>query len=156
MRIWFVEGCYEILSSLPSKTVESQSSSTHWSRMRCCSIVAFFGVAGALLTLFIERSREFGIYRALGFSSGQVARMTLIEGLEMGLVSFILSTAVGTVLAFLLIKVINLRGFNWTIFYFPAWQPYILTGITAILASLGAGAYPIWRVFRVYPQIQIC
>ncbi len=30
-------------------------------------IVAFFGIAGALLTLFIERQREFGIYRALVF-----------------------------------------------------------------------------------------
>ncbi len=118
-------------------------------------IVAFFGIAGALLTLFIERSREFGIYRALGFSTGQVARMTLIEGLEMGLISYFLSTGVGTVLAVLLIKVINLRSFNWTIFYFPAWQPYLITGMTAILASLGAAAYPIWRVFRTYPQIQI-
>ncbi len=118
-------------------------------------IVAFFGIAGALLTLFIERSREFGIYRALGFSTGQVARVTLIEGLEMGLVSFILSMGVGTVLAMLLIKVINLRSFNWTIFYFPSLQPYLITGITAILASLGAAIYPIWRIFRTYPQIQI-
>jgi len=118
-------------------------------------VVAFFGIAGVLLTLFIERSREFGIYRALGFSTGQVAQMTLMEGLEMGLISFLLSTGVGTVLAVLLIKVINLKSFNWTIFYFPAWQPYFLTGVTALLASLGAAAYPIWRVFRTYPQIQI-
>jgi len=118
-------------------------------------VVAFFGIAGALLTLFIERSREFGIYRALGFSTGQVARMTLMEGLGMGIVSFLLSIVVGTTLAILLIKVINIRSFNWTIFYYPAWQPYLLTGITAILASIGAAAYPIWRVYRTYPQIQI-
>jgi putative ABC transport system permease protein len=118
-------------------------------------IVAFFGIAGALLTLFIERSREFGIYRALGFSTGQVAKMTLMEGLEMGLISFFMSIAVGTTLAILLIKVINIRSFNWTIFYYPAMQPYLLTGITAILASIGAAAYPIWRVYRTYPQIQI-
>jgi len=118
-------------------------------------IVAFFGIAGALLTLFIERSREFGIYRALGFSTGQVARMTLMEGLGMGLVSFFLSIAVGTVLAVLLIKVINIRSFNWTIFYYPALKPYLLTGVTAILASIGAATYPIWKVYRTYPQIQI-
>jgi putative ABC transport system permease protein len=118
-------------------------------------VVAFFGIAGALLTLFIERSREFGIYRSLGFSTGQVAKMTLMEGLGMGLVSFLLSMAIGTTLAILLIKVINIRSFNWTIFYFPAWQPYLLTGVTAILASIGAAAYPIWRVYRTYPQIQI-
>ncbi len=118
-------------------------------------IVAFFGIAGALLTLFIERSREFGIYRALGFSTGQVAKMTLMEGLGMGIVSFSLSIAVGTTLAILLIKVINIRSFNWTIFYYPALQPYLLTGVTAILASMGAAAYPIWKVYRTYPQIQI-
>lgn len=118
-------------------------------------VVAFFGIAGALLTLFIERSREFGIYRALGFSTGQVAKMTLMEGLGMGIVSFFLSITVGTTLAILLIKVINIRSFNWTIFYYPAWQPYLLTGVTAILASIGAAAYPIWKVYRTYPQVQI-
>jgi putative ABC transport system permease protein len=118
-------------------------------------LVAFFGIAGALLTLFIERSREFGIYRALGFSTHQVARMTLMEGLGMGLVSFFLSIAVGTVLAVLLIKVINLRSFNWTVFYYPSYEPYLLTGIIAIMASIGAACYPIWRVYRTYPQIQI-
>lgn len=118
-------------------------------------VVAFFGIAGALLTLFMERRREFGIYRSLGFSTKQVAAMTLLEGLGMGGVSFLLSIAVGTALSMLLIKVINLRSFNWTIFYYPAFEPYLLTAATAIVASLGAAAYPIWKVCRTYPQMQI-
>jgi putative ABC transport system permease protein len=118
-------------------------------------VVAFFGIAGALLTLFMERQREFGIYRALGFSTRQVAGMTLMEGLGMGLVSFLLSTGVGTALALMLIRVINLRSFNWTIFFYPAWEPYLAAAATAILASLGAAAYPIWKVYRTYPQMQI-
>ena len=118
-------------------------------------VVAFFGIAGALLTLFMERQKEFGIYRALGFSTAQVAGMTLMEGFGMGLVSFFLSTGVGTVLAWLLIRAINLRSFNWTIFFYPEWGPYILAAATAILASLGAAVYPIWKVYRTYPQMQI-
>ncbi len=118
-------------------------------------IVAFFGIAGALLTLFMERSREFGIYRGLGFSTAEVSRMTLMESIGMGLLSFLLSIGVGTLLSFLLIKVINLRSFNWTIFYYPSLKPYILTGITAIFASIVASLYPIWRVYKTYPQIQI-
>ena len=62
-------------------------------------IVAFFGITGALLTLFLERRRDFGIYRALGFSTSQIGIMTVLEGLGMGLVSFLLSIAGGTVLA---------------------------------------------------------
>jgi len=75
-------------------------------------IVAFFGIAGALMTLFIERQKEFGIYRALGFSTRQVAGMTLLEGLGMGLVSLLISTGVGTALAWILIRVINRESFQ--------------------------------------------
>ena len=118
-------------------------------------IVAFFGIAGALLTLFMERQKEFGIYRALGFSTPQVAGMTLMEGLGMGLVSFLLSTGVGTVLAWILIRVINLRSFNWTIFFYLEASPYLMAALIAVLASIGAAVYPIWKVYRTYPQLQI-
>jgi putative ABC transport system permease protein len=118
-------------------------------------IVAFFGIAGALLTLFIERQREFGIYRALGFSVRQVAAMTFLEGLGMGMVSLVLSLFIGTGLAVILIKVINLRSFNWTIFFYPAWGPYLAAGVTALLASTGAALYPIWKVLRTYPHMQL-
>jgi len=118
-------------------------------------VIAFFGITGALMTLFIERQRDLGILRALGFSTGQVARMTLLEALGMGLVSFALSAGVGTVLAVLLIRVINLRSFNWTVFYYPDWQPYVLTALTALAASVGAALYPIWKVHRTYPLMQI-
>ena len=118
-------------------------------------IVAFFGIAGALLTLFMERQKEFGIYRALGFSTPQVAGMTLMEGLGMGLVSFLLSVGVGTALAWILIRVINLRSFNWTIFFYWEGVPYLMAAAIAVLASLGAAVYPIWKVYRTYPQLQI-
>jgi putative ABC transport system permease protein len=118
-------------------------------------IVAFFGITGALLTLFLERRKDFGIYRALGFSTSQIGVMTVLEGLGMGLVSFLLSTIGGTAIAIMLIKVINLRSFNWTIFYYPEWQPYVVTGIVAVCASLGAAMYPLWKVCRTYPQMQI-
>jgi len=118
-------------------------------------IVAFFGIAGALLTLFMERQKEFGIYRALGFSTRQVAGMTLMEGLGMGLVSFLLSVGAGTALAWILIRGINLSSFNWTVFFYVEGLPYLRTAAVAILASLGAAGYPIWKVYRTYPQMQI-
>jgi len=118
-------------------------------------IVAFFGIAGALMTLFVERRKEFGIYRALGFSTGDMARMTVAESAAMGLISFIMSTLVGTVFALILIKVINLQSFHWTVFYHFTVQPYLVTVLTALAASLAAAAYPVWSVFRKYPAMQI-
>ncbi len=118
-------------------------------------IVAFFGIAGALMTLFVERRKEFGIYRALGFTTGDVARMTIAESLGMGLISFFMSILVGTAFAFILIKVINLQSFHWTVFYHFTLQPYLVTALTALAASLAAAAYPVLSVFRKYPVMQI-
>jgi len=118
-------------------------------------VTAFFGIAGALLTLFTERRREFGVLRALGFSSGQVAAVTLLEGLGLGLASFALSVVSGTVVAVLLIRVINLRSFHWTVFHHPAWEAYAIAAAIAVGASLAAASYPAWLVHRTYPQIQL-
>ncbi|MCX8109800.1 MAG: FtsX-like permease family protein [Syntrophorhabdaceae bacterium] len=118
-------------------------------------IVAFFGIAGALMTLFVERQQEFGIYRALGFSTKQVAVITLLEGIGMGLISFLMSIFTGSAIAYILIKVINLESFNWTIFFYFSLNPYITAFTTAILASIGASLYPLWKVYRLYPQMQI-
>ena len=118
-------------------------------------IVAFFGIAGALMTLFVERQKEFGIYRALGFSTGDVARMTVAESLGLGLISFLMSTLVGAAFALILIKVINLQSFNWTIFYHFSIEPYLVTALTALAASFAAAAYPVLSVLRKYPVMQI-
>ncbi len=118
-------------------------------------IIAFFGIAGALMTLFLERKSEYGILRALGLSTGQVALMTLLEAIGMGIMSFLLSAGSGTLFAFILIRVINIRSFNWTIFFHPHLSPYLFTALTALLASFGAALYPIWMVLRTYPQMQI-
>jgi len=118
-------------------------------------IVAFFGIAGAILILFTERRREFGIYRALGFSRLQVGVMTLLESIGMGLVSLLLCAAAGTALAVVLIRVINLQCFNWTIFYHHDWRPYLTAAATALAASTGAALYPVWRICRTYPHMHI-
>jgi putative ABC transport system permease protein len=118
-------------------------------------LVAFCGIAGALMTLYLERRRDFGIYRALGFSVEQVALMTLLEGLAMGGASLILSLVLGSLFSLVLIHVINLQSFHWSIFLQPLWGPYAVAAATAIAASLGAAAYPIWKVCRTYPQLQI-
>jgi len=62
---------------------------------------------------------------------------------------------VGTALAWVLIRVINLRSFNWTIFFYLDASPYLMAAVIAVLASLGAALYPIWKVYRTYPQMQI-
>ncbi|MFH0813643.1 MAG: hypothetical protein V2A69_12525 [Pseudomonadota bacterium] len=54
-----------------------------------------------------------------------------------------------------MIRVINFHSFNWTIFYYPEWEPYLVAAGTAILASIGAALYPIGKICRTYPQMHI-
>jgi putative ABC transport system permease protein len=118
-------------------------------------IVAFFGITGALLTLFMERRREFGIYRALGLTGPEVAFMTLLEGLGMGFAGFVLSAVAGTIITLILIRVINVQSFNWTIFYHFDIVPYLTAAVIAVSAGVGAALYPMIRVIRTYPRLQI-
>ena len=77
--------------------------------------------------------------------------MTFLEGLGLGLASFALSAVSGTVVAVLLIRVINLRSFHWTVFFHPAWETYAVAAALAVGASLAAAAYPAWLVLPHLP-----
>ena len=109
-------------------------------------IVAFIGVLSALMSLQLERTRELGILRATGMTPNQLWRLTLLETGLMGSVAGILAMPLGYALAWILIYVINVRSFGWTLqmqlqpSYF--WQSLIV----AVVAALLAGIYPAWRL----------
>lgn len=118
-------------------------------------IVAFFGIAGATLAMFMEREKDFGVYRALGFSTSQVAVMTLVEGVMMGMLSFLVSLPTGTAMSLVLVYAINLRSFHWTIFFSLQPDPYLAALLTSLTASAGAALYPVLRACSTYPLMQI-
>ncbi|MDJ0897631.1 MAG: FtsX-like permease family protein [Xenococcus sp. MO_188.B8] len=109
-------------------------------------IVAFIGVLSALMSLQLERTRELGILRATGMTPTQLWWLTLLETGLMGSVAGILAMPLGYALAWILIYVINVRSFGWTLqmqlqpSYF--WQSLIV----AVVAALLAGIYPAWRL----------
>ncbi len=92
-------------------------------------IVAAMGVISSLMAIIFERRREIGMLRAVGASVEQVRNMTLIEAGLMGILASALGITCGFVLALILIYVINLQSFGWTI------QVYL-----PIAAISGAGA----------------
>lgn len=78
-------------------------------------VVAFVGVLSALLALQLERRREMATLRALGLSGGGLQRLSALESGLMGLTAGLLSLPTGVALAYILIYVINLRSFGWSI-----------------------------------------
>lgn len=112
-------------------------------------VVAFIGVLSTLMSLQLERTREIGILRATGMTPRQLGTLTLLETGLMGTMAGLFAMPLGYVLAWILIYVINVRSFGWTLQmvlegkYF--WQAFTV----AILAALLAGLYPAIRLGRM-------
>lgn len=77
--------------------------------------VAAMGVISALMAIIFERRREIGVLRSVGASAEQVRNITLIEAFLMGILASGLGIVCGFILALILIYVINLQSFGWTI-----------------------------------------
>ena len=112
-------------------------------------VVAFIGVLGALMALQLERTRELGTLRAAGMTLPQLWRLTLLESGLMGATAGLLSIPTGLLLSIVLIYVINLRSFGWTIFFEPVPQVYLEALAVAVIAALLASVYPMLRLGRL-------
>jgi putative ABC transport system permease protein len=112
-------------------------------------IVAFIGVLSALLSLQLERSRELGMLRATGMRVDQLWGLVLLETGIMGGIAGLLALPVGYVLAWILIYVINVRSFGWTLAMQLDLSWFVQGVLVAVSAALLAAIYPAWRIGRL-------
>jgi len=111
-------------------------------------VVAFIGVWSALLALQVERRRELATLLVLGLDRRQTWGLTLLETGLMGAVAALLALPLGWLLAVILVDVINVRSFGWTMrLEVDPWlfaQAFLLAVAAALLASV----YPVLRLQR--------
>jgi putative ABC transport system permease protein len=112
-------------------------------------VVAFIGILSALLTLQLERTRELATLRALGMTMGDIAKLTLLESGLMGGAAGLLAWPTGLLLAEVLINVINLRSFGWTIRTQLSPSIFLLALLVGIGAALVGAVYPLHRLRRL-------
>lgn len=113
------------------------------------TVVAFIGVLSALMALQIERTRELGMLRANGMTLRQLWRMTLLETGLMGGTAGLFSMPTGWLLALILVYIINLRSFGWTIRLNLEWQTFAQALLVALISALLAGIYPMLRLGKI-------
>lgn len=113
------------------------------------TIVAFIGVLSALMALQIERTRELGMLRANGMTLRQLWRMTLLETGLMGATAGALSMPTGFMLALVLVYIINLRSFGWTIRLDLDWTTFAQAMLVAVVSALLAAIYPMLRLAKM-------
>lgn len=113
------------------------------------TLVAFIGILSAMLSLQLEHTREYGVMRANGMTPNQLRGFTFIQTGLMGIVAGLLAIPIGIVLAMVLVYVINVRSFGWTmqfeIIYGEVGQAFVV----AIVAALLGGLYPAYRLVKM-------
>ena len=103
------------------------------------------------MALQLEHTRQYGIMRANGMTPRQLRAFTFIQTGLMGTIAGLLAAPTGMVLALILIDVINVRSFGWTIALHLSPQEFLQAFAVALAAALAAGVYPAWRLSRLVP-----
>jgi putative ABC transport system permease protein len=96
----------------------------------------------------MDREWELALLQALGASRRQIMGMVLVESGLASFLSFVLGALSGTLLALLLIFVINKQAFGWTVRFFFTPGIYLQTLVLVLALGLAAGAYPAWRALQ--------
>lgn len=98
-----------------------------------------------------ERTREIGIFRAIGFGQKHVLRIILFEAIIVSLLAGLLGYFAGIVISIyissLMEMTVTLVYLNWT-----------LIGIAILLSALvgiSGGIYPAWRASRLEPTVAL-
>lgn len=114
-------------------------------------LVAFVGVLTAFMALQLERSRELAVLRANGMTPGQLWGYVTSQTSVMGLMAGLFSIPLGLIMAYILVYVINLRSFGWTLQISIQPEVLIQAVVLAFLAALLAGLYPSWKMAQANP-----
>lgn len=112
------------------------------------TVVAFVGVLSAMLAMQLEKQRQRGILKAIGLTGRQLWSLTLLETGLIGIVAGIVALPTGYILAEILLQIINVRSFGWSLQMQLQAAPFIDALLISVTAGLLAGIYPAYQAAR--------
>ena len=123
--------------------------------------VAVAGVAATMITSVMERTREIGVMKAIGYTNFQILLMILLESIMMSLVGATAGISTGVVGAYIL----SSRGFRIggigesgiTLQLNPLITPTLIIQTLAltILIGLAGGVLPAYRASKIPPVVAL-
>ncbi len=104
------------------------------------ALVGSIGLAGTMGMNVMERTREIGVMRSIGASDKVLYRLVLVEGIIIGLISWVFSTLLSFPISKLMSDTINMAifdatsGFTFTFYGLAIWLVVVV--VLSILASV--------------------
>lgn len=119
-------------------------------------LVAAFNIISTLIMVVADKTREIGILKSMGLTSGSVLRIFILQGLAVGIIGTLLGTIGGLVLVELVdrYKFVTLPGDVYFIDRLPvALDPFDvgLIIVASIVVAFAATIYPAWQASRLMP-----
>lgn len=121
--------------------------------------VAAVGIAATMITSVIERTREIGVLKALGFTDGQVMSLILSEGIVMSIIGGVIGIVLGIISA----NILASRGFvirgatELRIYAPPLITPDLIIRTFLITITIGVlgGLFPAYRAAKIPPAVAL-
>jgi putative ABC transport system permease protein len=120
--------------------------------------VAVAGVAATMITSVMERTREIGVMKAIGYTSTQILTLILLESITMSLIGASVGISLGTVGAHILSsRGLTIGGVGLTLQLAPKITPTLILqtlSLTIMIGLLG-GMLPAYRASKIPPIVAL-
>ncbi|HEU4558578.1 MAG TPA: ABC transporter permease [Longimicrobium sp.] len=119
-------------------------------------IVAAFNIVSTLVMVVTDKTREIGILKSMGLTSGRVLRIFMIQGLVIGLVGSLVGGGGGLVLNYVIdrYQLIRIPGEIYFVSHLPVrsdpWDVVTIM-LATVLISFVATIYPAMQAARLTP-----
>jgi putative ABC transport system permease protein len=116
--------------------------------------VAAVGIITTLYTSMMERTKEIGTLKALGYRKRQILVLFLNEALITGAIGGTIGLGVGVVLGYIMNYFVS-GGDDWRMV--PIFEPhvFVFTWVLTVVLAMGAGFYPAWKAAKLDPVVAL-
>ncbi|NJN65919.1 MAG: ABC transporter permease [Chloroflexaceae bacterium] len=113
------------------------------------AVVGGLGLMGTMSINVLERTREIGVMRAIGASNGAVMNLVLVEGILIGMVSWLLSALIAVPLSKPLSASVGIALFQVPLSYAFSIDGLLIWLSVVVVLSAVASLLPAWNASRL-------
>jgi putative ABC transport system permease protein len=115
-------------------------------------LIALVGGLGMTSTMSInvfERTREIGVMRAIGASNGAIMRLVIVEGMIIGVISWIIGTVLAVPISLLLDNVVGITILRSPLKYVFSFEGFLIWLAMVLVIAALACAMPARNAVRL-------